>query len=304
VCGARDHIRGGTETQAKLHPWMTRIYMLNEEVQDEQLVLGSDINGEGGGTIISSRYVLTAAHNVKMKNGTLREASKILIAYGTKTRFRQRVEKIIIHEDFERRDGRPIKADIALLKLSQKVQFLEDVRPVCLPGKVDAIKDIQNFEPDFNLNALYAEDVGVYISGWGQTDNVDEPRTLQAACVETEACPEALNYIKKVVCAGVNNAGAIIDTDVGDSGGPLVRNVPHINGEHNSFVQIGITSFNANPENDNVIGIGAYVKVQHYIKWINDKITEEKEADIAEGIERPPEAGEAGEHYEYDYNDD
>ena len=224
-----------------------------------------------GGVLISSRYVLTAAHcasKLSLNTFTIRNA--ILGEYNTQTdpdcipdgeyseicndkMVRIPIEEAIPHEQYNpSRNGQ--RFDIALLRLSRPVKFSDYIKPICLPES-----------NRLNKNMV--------VSGWGSTEyNQDSNIKLKAILplVDIEYCTRI--YRQKQVqlgfgqfCAG-GEAG--IDSCRGDSGGPLMQIEPRANSrESRTWVVVGIVSFGPTPcGRENWPGV--YSKVSDYKSWI------------------------------------
>ena len=108
---------------------------------------GCDV--ECGGTLLNSRHVLTAAHCIQKNN-----ASALLIIGGTHNKRAnelekqqsKRVQQIFIHPGWDRK---LIINDMAIVRLSEPMQYTRSVQPACLPG------------PDPRVNST------VVAIGWG-----------------------------------------------------------------------------------------------------------------------------------------
>lgn len=167
------------------------------------------------------------------------------------------VENLYIHEDF--RKGQHMNNDIAIVLLKSPIRFNSYVQPVCLPDK----------------RAHYTPGMNCTISGWGavQSGSTLTSLDLRAGRVPIQPmhiCKQPGVYGEAITegmfCAGSLDKG--VDACDGDSGGPLVCEVNGVNtlygiiswGQHCGFVN--------KP--------GVYVKVAHYIDWIEQKLEHSK----------------------------
>ncbi|GJQ69449.1 hypothetical protein Trydic_g6558 [Trypoxylus dichotomus] len=191
-----------------------------------------------GGSIINSRWILTAAHCV----ATISE-EEITIVAGTLSLTRGGQEhaasKIVTHSDF---DNYTLENDIALIQLESELQLSNEIQPIKLETS--------------NVNI-----VDCTVSGWG-TDGFmgNVPDTLQYVNLKTILnleCSIRLRWAEQAVTS--KNVCTLTKygegTCHGDSGGPLVSNGR----------QIGIVSW-GNPcaiESPDV-----FTRVSSYSKWI------------------------------------
>ena len=123
-----NRIVGGSEAGKHQYPWMIR------------LVAG----GYCGGTLISSQYVLTAAHCV-VSGGQNRPLSIFSVDlgehdYSDSSATRMSISEIIpypkymIDDDGNNCTSHVSHYDIAVLKLSSPITFSQNIAPVCLPA--------------------------------------------------------------------------------------------------------------------------------------------------------------------------
>ncbi|XP_042228258.1 CLIP domain-containing serine protease 2-like [Homarus americanus] len=264
VCGVSaltEKIIGGTDASLLDWPWI--------------VILRGREPGVGsrffcGGTLISDRYVLTAAHCVHSSSGFELEyvrageydLSRDMDCEKGKCRKEpqdMRVENIIVHEEYLKVRGCNRCHDIALLRLAQPL-IMDPVllSPVCLPRSLE--QDLNITDRNFNNRFGWA-------AGWGTIDPTKPVfrSVLQHILlpISDEFCGRLLNdYPDKnmVVCAG-GEAGK--DTCRGDSGGPLIVSNPQVT----RFYLVGIVS-----KGPRFCGTersqGVYTNVNHYMPWI------------------------------------
>uniref|UniRef100_A0A452F1Y9 Ovochymase 1 n=1 Tax=Capra hircus TaxID=9925 RepID=A0A452F1Y9_CAPHI len=241
-------IAGGVEACPHCWPWQVGLRFLG--------------NHHCGGAIISSIWILTAAHCVQSKNNplfwtivagdhdrTLKESTEQV----------RRAKHIVMHEDF---DTLSYDSDIALIQLSSALEFNSVVRPVCLPH---------------SLEPLFSSEICV-VTGWGSVSKdgglASRLQQIQVPVLEREVCERTYysahpgGISEKMICAGFAASGG---KDVGRqevviySGGPLV--CKH---EKGPFVLYGIVSWGAGCAQPRKPGVFARVSV--FLDWIQSKI--------------------------------
>ncbi|XP_021566293.1 transmembrane protease serine 11B-like protein [Carlito syrichta] len=242
-CGRRarmsatyDRIKGGSVAQEGEWPWQASLKM----------------NGKHycGASLISERYLVTAAHCFQKTNSP----RNYTVSFGTKVippYMQHRVQQIIIHEDYTPREHHD---DIAVILLTEKVLFTNDVHRVCLPEATE----------------VFPPGEGVVVTGWGALLYDGEyPVSLQKASVkiiDTNTCNAKEAYdgvvLDTMLCAGYMEGH--IDACQGDSGGPLV----HPN-SRNIWYLAGVVSWGT--ECGTINRPGVYTRVTAYRKWIASK---------------------------------
>ncbi|XP_066475284.1 ovochymase-2 [Tiliqua scincoides] len=210
-------IVGGNEVQQGSHPW--------------QVSLKRNHYHFCGGTLVSSQWVITAAHCVVSSD--LPESLTITAGEHDLNRMEAeeqtlRVRSIIKHPKFDPRH--PVNYDIALLKMDGRFKYGLTVLPVCLPDPGE------KFDPGFICTTC----------GWGRLrENGRLPGVLHEVnlpILDQGLCSRVLSTLKKPVrgdtlmCAGFPDGGK--DACQGDSGGSLV-----CRREHGSFTLVGVTSW-------------------------------------------------------------
>ncbi|CAG7647062.1 unnamed protein product [Allacma fusca] len=208
-----------------------------------------------GGTLINSRYILTASHCVdgqsaKYLKVRLHEEDLSTTTENTQSYLEIPVEEIIMHPEYNRRT---IDNDVALLKLKKEVTLSQDsvFQPVCIPAS-----DGPTFE---SYNAT--------VAGWGATSAGGSQSTVlrkvDVPIMSNIDCNTKTNYGGKItdnmLCAGYLETGGK-DSCQGDSGGPLIVD----NDGHNTLV--GVVSWGygcARPKSP-----GVYARVARFGDWI------------------------------------
>ncbi|KAL5291495.1 HABP2 family protein [Megaselia abdita] len=201
-----------------------------------------------GGTLITNRLVLTAAHCIHKFRVT--DLSIRLGEYdfdlSNETRSKDyRIAVMVHHIDY---DPITYENDIALLRIEKPTIFNTYVWPVCMPdsgGKWEGYDGI--------------------VTGWG-TQHFSGPYShilmeVNLPIWEMEKCRELFvqRITDNVICAGVEDGGR--DSCQGDSGGPLLVQLPN-----RRWVIVGIVSWGIRCGEHNHPGI--YTRVDKYIEWI------------------------------------
>ncbi|XP_069486856.1 neurotrypsin [Ambystoma mexicanum] len=252
VCGLRllhrrpKRIIGGINSLRGGWPWQVAL-RLKSSHGDGRLLCGA--------TLISSCWVLTAAHCFKRYGNNTRSYAVRVGDYHTLVPEEYEedigVEQIAIHKEY-RPDGSDY--DIALVRLQgpeeQCTRFSSHVLPACLPLKRERP---QKTAPN------------CYITGWGDTGRAYS-RTLQEAAIPLLAkrvCAERYKsrFTGRMLCAGSLHDQKHVDSCQGDSGGPLMCERPGGN-----WVVYGVTSWGYG------CGVkdspGVYTKVSAFRPWI------------------------------------
>ncbi|XP_021963112.1 trypsin-1 isoform X2 [Folsomia candida] len=206
-----------------------------------------------GGTLINSKYILTASHcvdgmsarNIEVRVHEEDFSSQTEVDGGTQ---KLAVEKIIMHPYYDRKT---INNDIALLKLTEHVQLDNVVVPACLPAN----------------NDYSFEGIEGTVAGWGATTEGSGVSStinkVEVPIISNEDCNSKTKYVGKIsenmLCAGDIEQGGK-DSCQGDSGGPLTI----ANGGRRTLV--GIVSWGygcARP-----LSPGVYTRTGRYSQWI------------------------------------
>ncbi|XP_055336092.1 trypsin alpha-3-like [Paramacrobiotus metropolitanus] len=203
-----------------------------------------------GGSIISDRWILTAAHCIKDYDGrTTLKPSKMLVRVGQhdssllESHARNyKVLQVIEHPKF---NPDTMANDVALLEV-ETIAFTEYVQPIGM---------------------TQASPVGgdaLTVSGWGHTTSGGQASevllSVEVQAVDTKTCNAPASYGGQVVSGMFCAAGNGKDSCQGDSGGPIVSIV---DGVH---ILMGVVSWGfgcAGPDHP-----GVYVDVAYFNQWI------------------------------------
>jgi hypothetical protein len=231
-------IVGGSSTVISNFPW--QIYYISGDFRC-------------GGSILSGRWVITAAHCTKNTSGGATPPSQMFVQVGANNPVNNpndgktyAVSQVIVNEGF---DSQTLLNDIALLQLTDSINF-----PNAVP-----IKIVTNYDV-----AAGAIDPGVmaWITGWGLTHVSPSilPSSLQEVLLPVVSDAQASTVWSSIpatdMMAGYLNGNK--DACNGDSGGPLV--VPVLN----EYKLAGLVSWGST----NCNTYGAYTNVSDFEAWI------------------------------------
>ncbi|GFY69795.1 serine protease filzig [Trichonephila inaurata madagascariensis] len=253
-CGVRlmqavGRIVGGKNTYFGKWPWQALV--------KEATWLGLFVKNKCGGVLITSKYVLTAAH---CQPGFL---ASLLVVLGThdlaetfdnKASVIRNVKRMVVHRHY---NAQTFENDLALLEMESSVEFLPYVVPICLPHRNE----------DFTGKMAF-------VTGWGKlTHGGDVPNILQEVqvpIVSNGDCQRMFYHAghdkairSNFVCAGYSNGGQ--DSCEGDSGGPLM-----VQREDKRWVLVGTVSHGIGCADPNLPGV--YMRMSSYRPWIDSII--------------------------------
>ncbi|XP_070528702.1 phenoloxidase-activating factor 3-like isoform X2 [Cardiocondyla obscurior] len=257
---------GGEKTRVLEFPWMA--LLAYDDVENPNLEFRC------GGTIISSRYILTAAHCVTSLQTGLTLAS---VRVGEHDISKERdcekdsegreifcaekyqdfgIENVTFHPNYTKEHK---QNDIALIRLNGTLNFTRlNVKPICLPFKLPTVVPER-----------------IILTGWGTTENGTRSSDLLRASlplIRNELCKDIYKKVSivsyKQLCAG-GEAGT--DSCKGDSGGPL-QAFSRYNIKSLRVVQHGVVSYGV--KNCSLGVPGVYTRVAYYMDWILDSMTD------------------------------
>merc|ERR1712179_16141 len=242
ICGVENvnlgRVVGGVESTPFAYPWVVAII-----AEGRAFCTGS---------IISSKYVLTAAHCV---DGFA--SFKVFTGIHSLRRPGPQAKVIKSYDGFAHPEWNPrmVRNDLALIELPSPIEFDDYRKPACLPSLHDETISFTNYPAK--------------LMGWGKLSDrsigsATELHEVTVPIISNKKCSQT--YGRAItpghICINSEGGHGVCS---GDSGGPM--NFKFAEGK---WKQIGVASF--------VHGYGcesgyphAYTRLSHYLKWIQSE---------------------------------
>ncbi|CAG7723785.1 unnamed protein product [Allacma fusca] len=251
VCGIshrEERIVGGRVAEINSYPWLAAL-----EYRTKFYC---------GATLISSRYILTAAHCVHNV-----PKDQITIVFGehdrnvtheSPTHYRK-IDTIIKHRSFNRAN---FYNDIAVIRMDKPIRFSRYISPACLPI------DLEDEDFDGHRGT---------VAGWGRTQEKGKPshilREVEVPIITNDECtsPEFSHYTSREITSNMMCAGYVegkLDACQGDSGGPLNWERDDDTSKEGVKYVIGIVSWGQGCARPKYPGI--YTRITKYLDWIRE----------------------------------
>lgn len=218
-----------------------------------------------GGSIISSRSILTAAHCLTKENTNETLEADLLRVYigivnlaNKDDHFYHTASSAVLHPDY---NSAQHTTDIGILQLTRDIIFNNFIKPVCLYGNTTDISAFYN---------RYGK-----VAGWGLNRNgvvanvlnyLDMPVVSQKKCSQTNVQYNTVLAYGESFCAGHSDGNSVCN---GDSGGGLVFT------DNYRFYLRGIVSISAQKRNQLMCDPNRYsvfTDVSKFLKWIRQNM--------------------------------
>lgn len=229
-------------------PWFVRLKVVNND----------NVNFICGGSIISTRTILTAAHCVTHRNANTRILDVVVADHDKSIdgdgEYYVKVCDQISHSLYKGprinpQTGFNYDYDVGIVTLCNDLKWSPQVSPICLP------------ENNFRVSR------DATVAGWGSTQSKDtgDPNILQKKelfVMTKDECDSVRNdFGQRQICALYPTG----NTCSGDSGGPLIEK------KADAYTLVGILSYGETDCNPNITP-DVFQRVSEYLPFIQDSM--------------------------------
>ncbi|OAD52709.1 Serine protease gd [Eufriesea mexicana] len=252
-------IAGGVKTRPGQWPWVAAIFVSKR-----------NFGFYCGGSLVSNRHVITAAHCTKFDKADLHPSS-FMVALGRyrlrdwneKDSVNREVAEYKVHPNYNMDDN--ADSDLAVFILKQRVEYSAVIRPICLWSGSSELENVVGM-------------IGSVV-GWGQDElgnrYVQEPRLSKSPIISQEDCLRSNdNFItvtsNRTFCAGFRDGTGPCNGDSGS--GFVIHDIIT-----NRYYLRGVVSMSLGTYNEimpcDLTQYVVYVDVAKYMNWIQTQMS-------------------------------